>query len=245
MERHIVSSYDQKLAQLRDLVVELGQRAEHQADLALEALSTLDPGAAQRVREAEPHIGELRRRIDDEVVLLLALRAPVADDLRTAVTAIRIAKDLARAADRARNVARRVISLAELPAAPPAQSVVLMGRSVLDLLSRVMAAYRAEDAEQAMAAWHEDKDIDERYSSIFREMLTYMMADSRLLAGASHLIFIAKDLERIGDHATNIGEMVYYQVTGKELPMARPKADTSAALATEMEGGTDETGQKA
>ncbi|MEA4837691.1 MAG: phosphate signaling complex protein PhoU [Rhodospirillaceae bacterium] len=225
---HIVSSFDQKIARLEGTIERMGVLAASQLDRALDALERHDVDLARAIPPDDAEIDALHAQLDEQVILFLALRAPVAVDLRTAITALRIAGELERIADHARSIAKRVLALQDTPAHPPVQPLVRMGRTVHQLVVGVMEADKMRAPERALEIWHQDQAIDTQYSGAFRELLTYMMENTRLLAACSHMVFLAKDIERIGDHATNIGEMVYYRETGQTLDMARPKADTTA-----------------
>lgn len=225
---HIVSSFDQKIARLEGTIERMGVLAASQLDRALDALERNDVDLARAIPPDDAEIDALHAQLDEQVILFLALRAPVAVDLRTAITALRIAGELERIADHARSIAKRVLALQDTPAHPPVQPLVRMGRTVHQLVIGVMEANKMRAPAQALEIWHQDQAIDTQYSGAFRELLTYMMEDTRLLAACSHMVFLAKDIERIGDHATNIGEMVYYRETGQTLGLARPKADTTA-----------------
>jgi phosphate transport system protein len=158
----------------------------------------------------------------------LALRQPMARDLREIVVALKIASDLERICDYAANVAKRSIALSQAPPIQPVYALPRMGRLALLLVKDVIDAYVERDPEKALAVWNRDEELDEMYASIFREFLTYMMEDPRNIGACTHLLFMAKNIERIGDHATNIAENLYYLVHGTPLTQARPKGDNSS-----------------
>lgn len=222
---HIVKSFDEALRRLNQTIQKMGGRAEEQIAAAIAALEARDSEAAAKVVAADAAIDAMERDIDEQVVRLLALRQPMASDLRLVIGSLRIAIDLERIADYAKNIAKRGITLAQVAPVRPAHAIPRMGRFVQMLIKDVLDAYAARDVEKAVAAWNRDEELDEMYSSLFRELLTYMMEDPRNITGSTHLLFIAKNLERIGDHATNVAETVHFLVTGKAIDHARPKSD--------------------
>ena len=156
---------------------------------------------------------------------MLALRQPMAQDLREIIAALKISSDIERIGDYAANVAKRAIALTQSPPMRPVGGVARMGRLVQQIIKDTLDAFGAKDADKAVAAWKRDQDVDDMYNSLFREMLTYMMEDPRNIGPSTHLMFIAKNIERIGDHATNIAEIIHYEITGEQLPDQRPKLD--------------------
>jgi phosphate transport system protein len=162
------------------------------------------------------------------VVKLLALRAPVAGDLRLVLSTLRIASDIERIADYAKNVAKRAIVLAQIAPLKPTHAVPRMAKVVQEMIKDVLDAYAQRDVDRAVAVWQRDEELDEMYSSLFRELLTYMMEDARNITGSTHLLFIAKNIERIGDHATNIAEQVHFMVAGTPITLTRRKGDESS-----------------
>ena len=154
------------------------------------------------------------------------LRQPMADDLRRTVAAMKVANNLERCGDLAKNIAKRTLVIIESdPLTPLTRSIERMGKLVLGRLSSVLDAYSRSDIERAIAVWSQDDEVDEHYNSLFRELLTYMMGDPRTITACAHMLFVAKNLERIGDHATNIAEIVHYEITGEEMISERPKTD--------------------
>jgi len=171
-------------------------------------------------------LDEAERDIERKTIRLIALRQPVADDLRRAVAAMKVANNLERCGDLAKNIAKRTLVIIESdPLTPLTRSIERMGRLVLGRLSSVLDAYTRSDLERALAVWSQDDEVDEHYNSLFRELLTYMMGDPRTITACAHMLFVAKNLERIGDHATNIAEIVRYEITGEESFAVRPKTD--------------------
>jgi phosphate transport system protein len=226
---HTVRSYDQDLRRLREMVARMGGLAERQVADATAALVRRDTELAEEVVRRDAQIDQLERDIEAFCVRLLALRQPMAQDLRLIVGAMRISHALERIGDYARNAAKRAIVLAELPAIGSLNGFERMARLVQENLKGAMDALVHDDAARADEVWAADEPVDEIYNGIFREMLTHMMEDPRNITAATHLLFIAKNLERIGDHTTNIAEMVHYAVRGDALPEDRPKADTSVS----------------
>ena len=225
---HIIKSYDEELARLSKMIVEMGGLAESQLAAAVEALVKRDTERAARVIQDDDRVDQLERDVDNLAVRLLALRQPMARDLREIVAALNIASDLERICDYAANVAKRSIALAQSPPIQPAHALPRMAHLALLLIKDVIDAYVARDADKAIVVWNRDEELDEMYSSLFREFLTYMMEDARNIGVYTHLLFMAKNIERIGDHSTNIAENLYYMVHGTPLTEARPKRDKSS-----------------
>jgi phosphate transport system protein len=220
---HIVKSFDDELRHLHLIVARMGGLAEEQLANALNAIAEQDSALALTVIESDVNVDELQRDAEQQVVRLLALRQPMAIDLRGILAALKVASAIERIADYAKNVAKRAVSLAELPTVQPVYSIPRMGRAALSMLKDVLDAYNASDPEKAMDVWNRDETLDDLYTSLFRELLTYMMEDARNITPCTHILFIAKNLERIGDHCTNIAENVYFLVTGRQPGGERPK----------------------
>ena len=225
---HTVRSYDAELTKLGSMLAEMGGIVESQVGLAAEALMESDASAATRAVELDPEVDELEREVEQFVIRLLALRQPVADDLRKIVAALKITGDFERIGDYAANAAKRSIVLAQYTLPFSLAALANMARMVQQNLKTVIDAVGQGDADLAAEVWRSDRVIDDLYTAIFRELITYMMEDARNITPCAHLLFIAKNLERIGDHATNVAETVYYATTGDNLPQARPKGDSSA-----------------
>jgi len=225
---HIVKSYDEELKRLSNMIVEMGGLAESQLAGAIEAVAKRDSALAARIIEGDDKVDQLERDLDNLAVRLLALRQPMARDLREIVAALKIASDLERICDYAVNVAKRSIALAQSPPIQPVHALPRMAHFALLLVKDVIDAYVERDAEKAIMVWTRDEELDEMYSSLFREFLTYMMEDPRNIGVYTHILFMAKNIERIGDHATNIAENLYYLVHGTPLTQARPKGDKSS-----------------
>ncbi|GAB4180609.1 MAG: phosphate signaling complex protein PhoU [Thalassobaculales bacterium] len=225
---HIVKSYDEELKRLSSLLSQMGGMVEAQVADAIFAIGRRDSDVAARCLEGDARLDQAEHEVNQFVVRLLALRQPMANDLRLIVSALRIAADLERAGDYAANVAKRSIALNQMPPVRATATIVRMGRMVQAMLKDVLDALAAGDVDKAVAVWHRDEEIDEIYTSLFRELLTYMMEDPRHITPSAHLLFIAKNLERIGDHATNISESLYFIQTGTQLTQARPKGDDTS-----------------
>lgn len=233
---HIVKSYGQELAALRDKIIQMGGMVESQVAAAALAVVHQDSRAATEAVEKDPAVDALEREIEAQVIRMLALRQPMAQDLRQIVTSLKMTGDLERIGDYAANVAKRSIVLAEFTLPYSLSGIGNMSRLVQENLQLIIDAISESDPEKAMQVWRADQAIDDIYNAIFRELITYMMEDPRNITPCTHLLFIAKNLERIGDHATNIAETVYYAVTGDSLPEARPKGDSSAYAVVRARG---------
>ncbi|HEY8288533.1 MAG TPA: phosphate signaling complex protein PhoU [Acetobacteraceae bacterium] len=226
--QHFVKSYDQELKRLRNMMTEMGGIVENQMALAADAILQRDATAAMRTVEEDPKVDALERDIEQFVIRLLALRQPMAGDLRHIVAALKITGDLERIGDYAANVAKRSIVLAQFSLPYSLAGLAHMAHLVQEQLKLIIDALGASDPDKAVEVWRSDQMVDDIYNALFRELITYMMEDPRNITPCTHLLFIAKNLERIGDHATNIAETIYYAVKGEILADARPKGDTSA-----------------
>ncbi len=230
---HIVKGYDEELRTLSNTIAEMGGLAESQLNTAIEAVTARDSELASNVVEGDAKVDQLQRDLDNLAIRLLALRQPVARDLREIFSAIKIASDLERICDYAANVAKRSMALNQAPPAQPVYALPRMARLAQMLVKDVIDAYVTRDADKAYSVWMRDEELDEMYASLFRELLTYMMEDPRNIGASTHLLFMAKNIERIGDHATNIAEDLYYLVHGTALTQARPKGgDPSLEILT-------------
>ncbi len=224
---HIVKSYEQELKQLAGMITEMGGLVESEVSLATRAVLDADAQLAAHVVESDARVDAMERDIEAFVIRLLALRQPVAGDLRQIVAALKMTGDLERIGDYAANVAKRSIVLGQFSLPFSLAGLGHMSRLVQENLKAVVDAVGEMDAGKALVVWRSDEAIDGFYNAIFRELITYMMEDPRNITPCTHLLFVAKNLERIGDHATNIAETIHYAVTGTPLAEARPKADTS------------------
>ena len=231
MNEHIVKSYDQELKRLHAILTEMGGLVESQVALAVRAVVDKDAAAANRAIETDPKVDALEREAEQFVIRLIALRQPMAQDLRQIISALKITGDLERIGDYAANVAKRSMVLAQFHLPYSLTGLAHMGRLVQENLKLIIDAVGEADADKALTVWRSDAAIDEIYDALFRELVTYMMEDPRNITPCTHLLFIAKNLERVGDHATNVAELVYYTVKGVPLTDQRPKGDSSASTA--------------
>jgi phosphate transport system protein len=228
---HTVSSFDDDLKKLAGMINDMGNRAGRSFADSTKALLERNAQLAQQVIVSDRVIDVLQHDIEERAVATIARRQPVAVDLREIVSAIRVANDLERIGDLAKNVAKRVIAIGDR--ASPVNVTSGLGSlsaRVGEQLSHVMSAYRDRDDAAAIAVWKADDAIDGAFTSLFRELLTYMMEDPRSIGFCTHLLFCAKNLERVGDHATNIAETAHYVITGEMLSVDRPKADDSSTI---------------
>jgi phosphate transport system protein len=237
VSEHILKSYDEELNRLVDCIARMGGMAESQLASAIQAMGRRDSNSAAEIVKADAKVDEIEREVDSLAVRVLALRQPVASDLRNVLAALRIASDLERIADYAANVAKRSIALNQVPAVRPTGQIPRMGRVVQEMIKDVLDAYMHRDVQKAIAVWNRDEEIDEMYSGLFRELLTYMMEDPRNITASTHLLFIAKNIERIGDHVTNIAETIHFLVVGTPLQATRPKGDESSFTVVRPGGG--------
>ena len=228
MPDHTVHAYDDELTDLARKIAEMGGLAEEQIAAAVAALAANDVALAQEVIEKDQRIDRLHREVEDGATLMIARRQPMALDLRDIVGAMHIARDLERVGDHAKNTAKRVFAVEGSFAIPRlVVGVEHIAELSLGALKAVLDAYAARDAAAARNVWERDDEIDAVHTSLFRELLTYMMEDPRSITFCTHLLFCAKNLERIGDHATNIAETVLYLISGSRLSEERPKKDAS------------------
>ncbi|MDG5494332.1 phosphate signaling complex protein PhoU [Niveispirillum sp. BGYR6] len=233
---HTVKSFEQELQRLSNQIAQMGGVVEAQVEAAVQAVGRRDVEGATKVMQGDARLDEFERQIEHDAIRMLALRAPVGVDLREVLVALKISADLERTGDYAANIAKRSIALAQLPVMRPATAIPRMGRLVQEMLKEVLDAYIDRDVEKAIAAWHRDAELDDLYTSLFREVLTYMMEDPRNITPCTHLLFIAKNLERAGDHATNIAENIHYLVKGQPLNAERPKGDRSSFTVLDADG---------
>ena len=223
---HILKRFDQELERLNATINEMGGLTESQFAKALTAVRERDTQVAEEVIADDARVDALDAAVQEQTVKLLALRQPMANDLRMVLSSIKIAAALERIADYAKNTAKRSVVLTQGSAPPSAVAGIdRLGRLVRSALKDVLDALSDDDVEKARDVWNRDEEIDQVYTGLFRELLTYMMEDPRNIGPTTHLLFMAKNIERIGDHATNIAELVHYEVTGEEMINARPKTD--------------------
>ena len=224
---HIVKSYDEDQRRIVEDVVRMGQAAVAQLEAALDVVERRDDSAARRIVANDESIDESERRISHDV-MLLALRGPMARDLREILAGLRIPADLERIGDYAANVAKRSIALNTSPPLPHVAGLRALGLLAAGQVRQALRAYREGDAELALQVRENDARLDEQYTGLFRELLTYMMEDPRNITPCTHLLFMAKNLERIGDHATNIAENVWFLHHGERPLPPREKCDDSS-----------------
>jgi phosphate transport system protein len=226
---HTMKAFDADLQDLARMVAEMGGLAEQQISDAIDALDRRDAVLAQQVITSDGQIDALQREVEEKVILTIARRQPMAVDLREIVGALRISNDLERIGDLAKNIAKRVLVLdSEFRSQKVMRGVEHMAELVLAQIKDVLDAYARRDAQKAIAVWRSDEGVDAVNNSLFRELLTYMMEDPRNISICIHLLFCAKNIERMGDHATNIAETVYYMVEGRTLGEERPTGDKTS-----------------
>lgn len=228
MPEHTVKAFAEELDALTHEVARMGGLAETAVNESIAAMTRRDTALAEGVRARDVKIDAAQRDVERRAVRLFALRQPMASDLRVVLTGWRIAGELERVGDLAKNIAKRALILNQAEPIGLTRSIERMGRIAAAHLKRVLDAYSNRDVEAAVGVWFQDEDIDAHYNSLFRELLTYMMEDPRTISSCAHLLFIAKNIERIGDHSTNIAEYIHYLVTGEDIDRERPKADSAA-----------------
>jgi len=233
---HTTRAFDTDLSELAARIGEMGRLDERQIADAIEALTTRDIALAERVIAADDQVDALQRVIEEKSVVTIARRQPMAIDLREIVGALRISNDLERMGDLAENIAKRVMLLSDFRINDVMLQLRRMAELVLSQLTRVLQSYEGRDVAEALAVWQTDQEVDALNNSLFRELLTYMMEDPRNITFCTHLLFCAKNIERMGDHATNIAETVYYIVQGHSLSEKRPKADISSRKVLPLSG---------
>ena len=226
MANHTVAAFDLELKELQRTIAAMGGIAETMQSDAIDALAKQDVRLAQKIIAADPELDRLQRDVEEKAILTIARRQPMAVDLRDVIATIRIANDLERVGDLVKNIAKRILAMdGQFPPPTLLASIGRMSLMALNQFKSVIDAYTQRDPQAALAVWQRDGEIDNLYTSLFRELLTYMMEDPRNISFCTHLLFAAKNVERIGDHATNIAETVYYLVTGESLAVDRPRGD--------------------
>ena len=234
---HIRSQFDKDLESVQALVLRMGGLVEKALLDAATALDTRDLALAEEVRKGDAVIDALEEQVHQECARIIALRAPTASDLRTVLTVMRLVGNLERSGDYAKNLAKRTIVLAQMPPVAGASgSILRMARSVVALLRSALDAFATRDVKLAEDVRNRDEDVDQMYNAIFREFLTHMLEDPRNISSCMHLHFIAKNIERVGDHATGIAEQVIYLVSGKRPELDRPKDDATTSISTGGKG---------
>ncbi|HEY0854169.1 MAG TPA: phosphate signaling complex protein PhoU [Devosia sp.] len=218
LNEHIVSSYEDELTALRSTISAMGGMVEQAIQDSVTVLLRLDHAQAQELRQRDKRIDEMQQRINDMAVSIIARRQPMAADLRMVVTSIQVANDLERTGDMAKQLAKRALQIETLSLAPKFYNGV---KHMADLVARqlkaALDAYATHDAQAAVEVCSRDDEVDAMHTSLFRELLTYMMEDPRNITQCTHLLFCTKSLERVGDHATNVAEAAYYLETGRHL----------------------------
>ncbi len=233
MVDHTVKAYDKELDTLARRIAEMGGIAEKMVVDAMDALSAADAALAQQVIATDPRLDALQREIEEQAILTIARRQPMAVDLREIIGAIRVAGDLERVGDLAKNIAKRSLKIGADSLMPRGiVGLKHMNELATELMKDVLDAYAQKDVERAREVWTRDSELDALEDSVFRDLLTHMMEDPRNISFCAHLLFCSKNIERIGDHATNIAETIFYLVTGGTLPVDRPKGrvDLEAAV---------------
>ncbi len=226
--RHIVSAFDDDLVTVQAKISEMGGVVEELLAMSLKAFKNRDADLAREVIVKDKVLDDMEVGLEELATQVIALRQPMAQDLRVLISAIKIASTLERIGDLAKNIARRAIYLAEAKPIKVSNSIIQMGKVTRRQLSDILDAHARRDADLAVDIWHRDAELDEMYNAIFREVVTYMMEDSRMIGLGSQLLFVAKNLERIGDHTTHISEMIFYVVKGEPLGDERPKGEPIA-----------------
>ena len=233
---HIVTSFDDDLKKMENLIAEMGGLVETQIADAMTALLRQDRALGQRVRENDKQIDELESMVDASVVRILALRQPKAQDLRSVIAVLKVAAYLERIGDYAKNIAKRASVLGEFRTIGSSENILKsMTRITQEMLKDVLDAHAARDIKMADHVRMRDEDVDQMHNTLFRELLTYMMEDPRNITPCMHLLFIAKNVERMGDHATGIAEQVHYVVSGTMPDDERPKGDATSLMSLDPE----------
>jgi phosphate transport system protein len=231
MSTHTMKAFDADLEELSRMVAEMGGLAEKEIADSVMALARRDVDLAQLVIALDPSVDALQRTIEEKVILTIARRQPMAVDLRDIVGSLRVSNDLERIGDLAKNIAKRVLALdADIAFSQVIRGVEEMTKLVLAQVKQVLDAYASRDVAKALEVWRRDEEVDAVNNSLFRELLTYMMEDPRNITSCTHLLFCTKNIERMGDHATNIAETVHYMVEGRPLADERPKGDDTATF---------------
>ena len=235
-DAHTVSAFDEELGFLTQSIADMGGHAESMLSRAVEALEKGNLDLAAEVVADDRKLDRAEREIDEKAVLIIARRQPMAQDLREIIGSIRIAADLERVGDLGKNIAKRVGAVQEFT--QPRQlmhGIEKLSGLARNQLAAVLDAYTSRTIDNLDEVRDRDEEIDAMHTSLFREMLTYMMEDPRTISSCTHLLFCAKNIERIGDHATNVAETLHYIVTGEQMPPERPKGDGSSRLAVAAE----------
>ncbi len=231
-QAHTVKSFDDDLRQLRSIIGQMGGIAEAQITGSIDALQRRDADMAHRIVVADKALDALESDAEKLAISIIARRAPLADDLREIISALKISALLERIGDYAKNIAKRTTVLAGTTPVQPQVIIPEMGKVVTRMVKDVLDAYANRDVEKALSVWQHDKIVDDFYNSLFRSLLTYMFENPQQITPSTHVLFIAKNIERIGDHATNIAEIVHYNATGRNIDADRPKGDNTSFVRT-------------
>ena len=226
--RHISSLFDEELIDLNNDVARLGALAESQLAMVMEAVRSHDKSNLEIIVQKDDELDAIEAGLNEKAITMIALRAPLAEDLRHVIVALKVATILERTGDYAKNIAKRMLKIDDKDLLNGTKALGTMGNIVQEMLNNVLDAYMEKNVDKAMQVWERDIDVDELHTSVFREMLEKMENNSISVESGSHLLFITKNLERIGDYATGMAEQVYFLVNGEMLSDERPKIDISA-----------------
>ena len=229
---HTEKAFSEELEVLFSTVSRMGGMAEKALIDAIRAMVTRDTKLATTVIDGDRYIDDMQRDVEKRIMRLLALRHPMAKDLRQTIAALKLAADIERIGDLARSIAKRAITIVDHEPIALVRSVERMGKIASAQLKQVLDAYNSHTVGGAISVWFQDEELDDHYASLFRELLTYMMEDPRKIGPATHLLFVAKNIERIGDHCTNMAEVIHFLETGEELVGERPKGEPLGPIPT-------------
>jgi phosphate transport system protein len=230
MTEHTVKAYGEELDSLSADIARMGGIAESMVADSVASIIKRDAALARSVVERDPRVDAIQRDVERKILRVFALRQPMARDLRETLSALKLANDIERIGDLAKNIAKRTLVLHEDEPIALARGVERMGRIAAINLQQVLDAYSGREVRRAVNVWFQDEELDEHYNSVFRELLTYMMEDPRTIGPCAHLLFIAKNIERIGDHCTNMAEIIHFLITGEEMATERPKAEDALSM---------------
>jgi len=238
---HIVHSFDRDLEKIKNLLLEMGGLVESQLNDAITALATRDTKLGKRVKKSDKPINLLEQEINERAVRLLALRQPMAEDLRVIVAVMKAASNLERIGDYAKNIAKRASVVVKTPPiGSAANTLKRMNNLVIDMINDVLDAFISRDIDVANEVRFRDEEVDLMHNTLFRELLTYMMEDPRNISASMHLLFIAKNIERCGDHTAQIAEQVHYMLSGSLPDEKRPKSDKTSTMTLELDKQVDQ-----
>ena len=228
MAEHIVKSFDDELSNLNRAITRMGELSQTQLAGAIDSLLLRDTTVAAHVVKGDFEVDELERELDAGAIRVLALRQPIARDLRQVISSLRIGIEFERICDFAANIAKRAIALNKHSPDEWINEIAELGNLALKLLADVITAFRERDSEKALAVWAQDEQLDDTYTGIYRRLIDFMKAEPQRVPIGAHLLFIAKNIERIGDHATNVAEIIHFLVRGEDITEARPKSDKTS-----------------